>query len=122
MNTLRLTLAGLLLGTLPAYLNADPPTPDFLRSQVQAHLRIDVDKETDTVHFISTDNDPYIHTKTYVLKHADPYEIRPYLREAVGRSGSAPARARSSASSTTTARACSSSRPRTTASRSARAR
>jgi hypothetical protein len=84
MNTLRITLTGLLLGALPAYLSAGPPTPDFLRSQVQAHLRIDVDKETDTVHFISTDNDPYIHTKTYVLKHADPYEIRPYLREAVG--------------------------------------
>jgi hypothetical protein len=84
MKTIRLSLAGLLLCALPTYLAAGPPTPDPLQTQVQTHLRVDVDKETDTIHFISTSNDPDILTKTYVLTHADPYEIRPYLREAVG--------------------------------------
>jgi type II secretory pathway component GspD/PulD (secretin) len=67
----------------PVGLLADPATPAPLSTQVQTHLRLEVEKETDTVHFISTNNDPNIITKTYVLKHADPYELRPYLRDAL---------------------------------------
>jgi len=66
------------------YLSADPATPPPLRTHVQTEIRLDVDKKTNMVHFISTNNDPDIITKTYVLKHADPYELRPYLRSALG--------------------------------------
>ncbi len=63
--------------------NNTTPTDAYEKSQVQAWLKVDVDKETDTVHFVRDNNDPYVITKTYVLKHADPYEMRPYIREAV---------------------------------------
>jgi hypothetical protein len=68
---------------LPLAVFADPATPDPLRTHVETNLRVDIDKNTNTVHFISTNNDPDIITKTYVLKHADPYELRPYLRKAI---------------------------------------
>ena len=82
----RSLLAGLTLVAAFApcsLLLADPATPAPLNTQVQTHLRLEVDKDTDAVHFISTNNDPYIITKTYRLKNADPYELRPYLREAL---------------------------------------
>lgn len=65
-------------------LAGDDATPAPTNSQLQTHLRVNVDEKTDTVHIISTNNDPDIITKTYVLQHADPYELRPYLRNAVG--------------------------------------
>lgn len=68
----------------PLCLLADPPTPPPNPSHVQTEIRLDVDKKTNMVHFISTNNDPDIITKTYVLKNADPYELRPYLRSALG--------------------------------------
>lgn len=78
-------ILALAMATSPFYLSADPPTPAPLDSQVQTHIRLDVDKKTDTVHFINTSNDPDVITKTYVLKNADPYELRPYLRTALRR-------------------------------------
>ncbi len=69
---------------VPTAVQGDPPTPAPLQSQVETHFRIDIDSETDTVHFVNTDNDPDIITKTYVLKNANPYELRPYLRNALG--------------------------------------
>lgn len=59
------------------------PTPYALPSQMQTHLRIDVKDDTRELHVIQDDNDPDIITKAYVLKHADPYELRPYFRSAV---------------------------------------
>lgn len=59
------------------------PTPAYGESQVKAWLKVDIDKDTDTVHFIRDNNDPYVITKVYRLKHADAYEVRPYLRSAV---------------------------------------
>ena len=56
------------------------PTPYALPSQMQTHLRIDVKDDTKELHVIQEDNDPDIITKAYVLKHADPYELRPYFR------------------------------------------
>lgn len=52
-------------------------------SLVQTQLRVNVDEKTNRLHVINTNNDPDIITKAYVLKHADPYEMRPYLRAAV---------------------------------------
>ena len=67
----------------PSLLLADPATPIPAPSQVQTHIRLDVKENTKEVHFINTNNDPNIFTKTYVLKNADPYELRPYIRSAV---------------------------------------
>jgi len=51
-------------------------------TNVQAQIRLNLDKEK-AVHFIRDNTDPYVITKTYVLKHADVYELRPYLRTIV---------------------------------------
>ncbi len=58
-------------------------TAGYMDSQVQAQLRLDLDKDTDAVHFIRDNNDPRVVTKTYVLKHAEPYALRTFLREMV---------------------------------------
>jgi zinc transport system permease protein len=39
--------------------------------------------EVETVHVVLSDNDPKLLTKTYLLRHADPYEVRGILRQAV---------------------------------------
>ncbi len=76
-------LSLILLSILPGVSLADPATPPPLPTHVETNLRVDIDKNTQMVHFISTNNDPDIITKTYVLKYADPYELRPYLRRAI---------------------------------------
>lgn len=82
--TLRLLLSLMASGSF--VLHADPatPAPAPNGSNILTNMRLEIEKTTDTVHLISTSNDPDIITKTYVLKHADPYELRPYLRTAVG--------------------------------------
>jgi general secretion pathway protein D len=77
-------IATIMMIASPFYLSADPATPEPFPSHVQTELRLEIDKKTNMVHFINTNNDPDIITKTYVLKHADPYELRPYLRSALG--------------------------------------
>ncbi len=81
------TAAGLLaFASLTAFANQQPTSndnPTYAPSHVQAHLRLNIRENADTVHFIRDTNDPKIITKTYVLKHADPYSIRPYIREMV---------------------------------------
>ncbi|MBO5959936.1 MAG: hypothetical protein J6Q65_07420, partial [Lentisphaeria bacterium] len=62
---------------------AGDATEWFKPSTIDARLNVEVEKGTDVVHFIRTNNDPNVLTKTYVLKHADPYELRGYLREIV---------------------------------------
>ena len=46
---------------------------------VQAQLRLEVKDGTKAIHFIRDNNDPYVITRTYELKHADPYGLRWYL-------------------------------------------
>lgn len=58
-------------------------TEPYMKTQVQAQLRMNVDKDTEQVHFIRDNNDPYVVTKTYILKHADPYAIRTFVLRAV---------------------------------------
>ncbi|QSH40622.1 hypothetical protein P0136_12305 [Lentisphaerota bacterium ZTH] len=65
----------------PAIVNA--PTPPSRRTQVLPLLKVDIDKKTEQVHFISTNNDPSVLTRVYVLKYADPYEILPYISAAI---------------------------------------
>ncbi len=59
-------------------------TPAPAASQVQTHLRLELKDDVKEVHFVNTNNDPYVYTKVYFLKNADPYELRPYLLGAVG--------------------------------------
>ena len=61
----------------------DIPTPPAMPTQVQPQLNVSIDKSTDEITFINTNNDPYVYTKVYKLKYADPYEIRPYLMSAI---------------------------------------
>lgn len=61
----------------------DVPTPVPLPTQVQPQLNVAIDKSTEEITFINTNNDPYVYTRVYKLKHADPYEIRPYLMAAI---------------------------------------
>ncbi len=61
----------------------DVPTPVPLPTQVQPQQNVAIDKSTEEITFINTNNDPYVYTRVYKLKHADPYEIRPYLMAAI---------------------------------------
>ena len=58
-------------------------TAGYMDTQVQTQLRLDLGDKVDSVHFIRDNNDPLVVTKTYVLKHAEPYALRTYLREMV---------------------------------------
>jgi type II secretory pathway component GspD/PulD (secretin) len=89
--TTRKYIVSLALGVISVTaltLKADAPTPPSapLGSEIRTQLNVDVNKKTDLVHLISTNNDPDIVTKMYILKHADPYELRPYLETAAGAS------------------------------------
>lgn len=83
----KVTLATILLpAAISALANQQPTSndnPAYSQSHVQAQLRLNIREGAEVVHFIRDTNDPKIITKTYVLKHADPYSIRPYLREMV---------------------------------------
>ena len=69
-----------------------PSTPrdsNFLRTgaydatRIQAKFTIPVTEETKVVHLIRDNSDPRVITKSYLLRHADPYEIRDCLRQVV---------------------------------------
>ena len=86
MKTKTTLIGALSVAALGAFANQQPTgndNPTYAPSNVQAQLRLDIRQDTDTVHFIRDTNDPKILTKTYVLKHASPYAIRPYVREMV---------------------------------------
>lgn len=51
---------------------------------VNAEFKIEVDKNTDVIHFVQDNTDPYVVTKAYRLTNADPYVARGYLRNAIG--------------------------------------
>lgn len=52
-------------------------------TRVEAQLLVPVREDTKVVHFIRDNNDPRVVTKTYLLKHVDPYEFRDYIRQMV---------------------------------------
>ncbi|MEG1980515.1 MAG: hypothetical protein RR060_07285, partial [Victivallaceae bacterium] len=83
----KLMLSALLAGAAGMAAANQQPTgnlnPAYSQSNVQAQLRLNIREDAEVVHFIRDTNDPKIVTKTYLLKHADPYSIRPYLREMV---------------------------------------
>ena len=90
-KTIWLFLVG---GALPLMLNAAalPGVPrdsnfnntgGYDSTRVEAQMLVNVDADTEVVHFIRDNNDPRVVTKTYVLKHVDPYEFRDYIRQMV---------------------------------------
>ena len=58
-------------------------TGGYDATRVEAQLVVPVDETTQEVHFIRDNNDPRVITKTYLIRHIDPYEIRDYLRQMV---------------------------------------
>ncbi len=78
-----LGLAGLVLSGSASAQDWNSPTPAAMPSQVQPQLHVAIEKDTEKVNFVNTNNDPFVFTRVYVLKYADPYEIRPYVMGAV---------------------------------------
>ena len=64
--------------------NSHAPTGGYAPSNVQAQLKINVSDGTKEVKVIRDNADPFVITKPYMLKHADPYAVRSYLEAAVG--------------------------------------
>ena len=58
-------------------------TGGYAGTRVEAQLLLNVKDHINAVHFIRDNNDPRVITKTYILKHVDPYEFRDYLRQMV---------------------------------------
>ncbi|MBS1368883.1 MAG: hypothetical protein HPZ91_02900 [Lentisphaeria bacterium] len=58
-------------------------TGTYDSTRVEVHLQVPVKDNAKVVHFVRDNNDPRVVTKTYLLKHVDPYEIRDYLRQMV---------------------------------------
>ena len=67
----------------PRYVN-NGTTGSYAPSNVQAQLKIDVKDSTNEVKVIRDNTDPFVITKPYTLKNADPYAVRSYLEAAVG--------------------------------------
>ena len=78
----------LALGALtlsPLALMAGGSAPDGTHATTtQTQIRLEVDKDTKEVILSKSDTTPFVHTKAFVLKHADPYEVRPYITNAAG--------------------------------------
>lgn len=68
-------------GGLPALGNN--PTGAYGASNVETKLNVEIKDGVGKVHFIRDNNDPFVVTKAYVLKHADPYTMRGIIRHAV---------------------------------------
>ena len=71
------------VGTGLSAASVDVPTPAPMATQVQPQLNVQIGRETEQITFVNTNNDPYVYSKVYKLKHADPYEIRPYVMAAI---------------------------------------
>ena len=69
-------------GGIPRGQNTNSSRP-YLNTLVLARLNVDIDKDTQRVNFIRDNADPYVITKIYKLKHANPYTIRDYILAAV---------------------------------------
>jgi len=79
----KLTAAAVCAVSAVNFIHAADATADYEDTEVDVKLNIMVKENTDVLHFIRDNADPDVVTKPYVLKYADPYEIRSYLREMV---------------------------------------
>ena len=58
-------------------------TGGYDSTRVEVHLQVPVRDDAEAVHFVRDNNDPRVVTRTYLVRHVDPYEIRDYLRQMV---------------------------------------
>ena len=63
--------------------DANVPTAGYGSSTVQTQLRVNVKDSDKAIRFVRNNTDPFVITKIYTLKHADPYAIRGYLLSVV---------------------------------------
>jgi len=63
-------------------LNYDPDKP-YAPTKVEAKLNIRVKESTKAIRFIRDNNDPYVVTKAYVIKNADPFILKGVLKTIV---------------------------------------
>lgn len=68
-------------GTVRA--NANIPSAGYGSSTVQTQLRVNVKDSEQAVRFVRTSTDPFVITRLYTLKHAEPYAVRGYLLNVV---------------------------------------
>ena len=59
-------------------------TGGYAPTNVQTQFKIDVAEGTKEINVIRDSADPFVITKPYMLKNADPYAVRNYLEAAVG--------------------------------------
>ncbi|MBR2345137.1 MAG: hypothetical protein IKA71_05065 [Lentisphaeria bacterium] len=62
---------------------AGSPAAPYDNTRIDARLNVSVKENTNVVHFVRDNADPNVITKAYVIKNADPYELRGYLRKIV---------------------------------------
>lgn len=63
--------------------NNNNATQPYGQTAVQPQIRLNLENDTDKVHFIRNNTDPYVVTKVYEVKYADIYELRPLIISAV---------------------------------------
>ena len=70
---------------IPGKVKADfnIPSSGYGSSTVQTQLRVNLKDSDQAVRFVRTNTDPFVITKIYTLKHAEPYAIRGYLLSVV---------------------------------------
>ena len=68
-------------GTVKA--GANVPSAGYGSSTVQTQLRVDVKDSDRAIRFVRSNTDPFVVTKLYTLKHAEPYALRGYLLSVV---------------------------------------
>ena len=68
-------------GTIKA--NANVPSAGYGSSTVQTQLRVNVRDSDKAVRFVRSNTDPFVITRLYTLKHAEPYALRGYLLSVV---------------------------------------
>ena len=70
---------------IPGKVKADfnVPSAGYGSSTVQTQLRVDVKESERAIRFVRTNTDPFVITRLYTLKHAEPYAVRGYLLSVV---------------------------------------
>lgn len=58
-------------------------TPGYESSRVDTRFNVDIGKETRVINIIRDTNNPFVITKAYELKKANPFAIRGYLLDMV---------------------------------------
>ncbi len=67
----------------PPPMGGDLATGAYAPSRIETKLNVDIKDGTKAVHFIRDNNDPFVVTKAYVIKNADPYILRGVLKTIV---------------------------------------